>query len=134
MISRTFRYRVSWLNWAATMLTACAAMMFFWHRSAACALVGLALMVAGVLMVERMIHTSYMFTSAGLLVIDRGRFSRTLRIPVSEILDARVVRGRFLPVRYVLIEYGVGRFASVQPVGEESFISEIRRRQELIDI
>lgn len=134
MISRTFRYRVSWPNWAAMMLTACAAMTFFWHRSAACAMVGLALMVAGVLMVERMVHTSYMFTSDGLLVIDRGRFSRTLRIPVSEILDARVVRGRLLPVKYVLIEYGAGRFASAQPVGEESFISEIRRRQELIDI
>ena len=131
---RTFHYRVTFAGFVAVVLTAAAAFSFLWHRTAPNVIIGFMLVFAAMLMIERMIHTEYTFTPEGMLVIRRGRFSRTLSVPVNEILRAEVVRHRLLPVRYVLIEYGAGHEVSVQPVGEDAFLRELRKRQEQFDI
>ena len=128
-MNRTFHYRASLLNYAAVVLAAAAALCVFWYKSAAKAIVGMVLMIAVVLMVERIIHTAYVFTDDGLLVICKGRFSRHLTIRISDILSAEVIRRGLLPVRYVLIRYGAGHEVAVQPVNETAFINEIKRRQ-----
>ena len=69
IMNRTFHYRVSLLNYVAIVVVAAAALCMFWHRSAAGAVAGLALMMAVVLMVERIVHTAYVFTADGMLVI-----------------------------------------------------------------
>ena len=86
--------------------------------------------LACVLMIERILHTVYVFTADGLLVINRGRFSRQTVIHVSDILSAEKLRAGVLPVRYVLVRYGAGHEVAVQPVNEDAFIGEIRRRQQ----
>ena len=85
-----------------------------------------------VLMIERIIHTVYVLTSDGRLIISRGRFSRSLS--VNEIIRMRVVRPGLLGVRYILIEYGAGHETTVQPVNEEAFMREVRDRQERISL
>ena len=87
-----------------------------------------------VLMIERIIHTVYVLTSDGRLIISRGRFSRSLSVPVNEIIRMRVVRPGPLGVRYILIEYGAGHETTVQPVNEEAFMREVRDRQERISL
>lgn len=129
-MNRTFHYRVSLVNYLAVFIVAAAALFFFWNRSAANAVVGFLLLMAVLMMVERIIHTMYVFTADGMLVIDRGRFSRSIAIPVSDIIKVSIVRLALLPVRFVTIEYGAGRVVTVQPVNEEAFVDEIRRRQE----
>lgn len=128
-MNRTFHYKASFLNYVAVVVVAVGALLVFWHRSAVNAVVGVALMIVIILMVERIIHTAYVFTDKGLLIVNNGRFSRSLSIRVSDILSAEVVRAGVLPVRYVLIKYGAGHEASVQPDNEEAFIREIKRRQ-----
>lgn len=132
-MNRTFHYRVSLLNYVAIAVVAAAALCMFWHRSAAGAVAGLALMMAVVLMVERIVHTAYVFTADGMLVISKGRFSRRVAIRITDIVSVERVRAGVLGVRYVLIRYGAGREVSVQPAGEEAFVGEITRRQELME-
>lgn len=129
-MNRTFHYRVSLVNYLAVFIVAAAALFFFWNRSIANAVVGFLLLMAVLMMVERIIHTMYVFTADGMLVIDRGRFSRSIAIPVSDIIKVGIVRPALLPVRFVTIEYGAGRVVTVQPVNEEAFVDEIKRRQE----
>lgn len=132
-MNRTFHYRVSFLNYAAIVVVAACALFAFWHRSAPNVVLGVGLMAVMVLMVERIIHTSYVFTDDGMLVVCKGRFSRTLTIRVGDIVSARIVRAGLLPVKYVLVRYGAGREISLQPVNDEAFISEVRRRQALVE-
>lgn len=132
-MNRTFHYRVSLLNYVAIVVVAAAALCMFWHRSAAGAVAGLALMMAVVLMVERIVHTAYVFTADGMLIISKGRFSRRVAIRITDIVSVERVRASVLGVRYVLIRYGAGREVSVQPAGEEAFVGEITRRQELME-
>ena len=133
IMNRTFHYRVSLLNYVAIVVVAAAALCMFWHRSAAGAVAGLALMMAVVLMVERIVHTAYVFTADGMLIISKGRFSRRVAIRITDIVSVERVRASVLGVRYVLIRYGAGREVSVQPAGEEAFVGEITRRQELME-
>ena len=132
-MNRTFHNRVSLLNYVAIVVVAAAALCMFWHRSAAGAVAGLALMMAVVLMVERIVHTAYVFTADGMLIISKGRFSRRVAIRITDIVSVERVRAGVLGVRYVLIRYGAGREVSVQPAGEEAFVGEITRRQELME-
>lgn len=125
---------MSSLNIIAVVAVASAAFFFLWHRSAANAVAGFLLIIIGVMMVERMIHTVYVFGSDDVLTISKGRFSRSLRIPVNEILRVRKMRMGVLPVSYLLIEYGAGHITSAQPVNEEAFIREVERRQRQIDL
>ena len=119
MINRTFHYRVSFLNYAAIIVVAVAALCAFWHKSAANAVVGFALMVVVVLMVERIVHTAYTLTADGRLRVSKGRFSRRVEILLADIVSVETVHGRLLPVRYVLVRYGAGHELAVQPANEE---------------
>lgn len=124
---------MSLVNYIAVFIVAAAALFFFWNRSAANAVVGFLLLMAVLLMVERIIHTMYVFTADGMLVIDKGRFSRPVAIPVGDIIKATIVRPALLPVRFVAIEYGAGHVITVQPVNEEAFVDEVKRRQKEAD-
>ena len=133
MINRTFHYRVSFLNYAAIIVVAVAALCAFWHKSAANAVVGFALMIVVVLMVERIVHTAYTLTADGRLRVSKGRFSRRVEIRLADIVSVETVHGRLLPVRYVLVRYGAGHELAVQPANEEAFIEEIRKRQKALE-
>lgn len=133
MTNRTFHYRVSFLNYAAIIVVAVAALCAFWQRSAANAVVGLALMVVVVLMVERIVHTAYTLTADGRLRVSKGRFSRRVEIRLTDIVSVETVHGRLLPVRYLLVRYGSGHELAVQPANEEAFIEEIRKRQKALE-
>ncbi|WP_302332126.1 PH domain-containing protein [Prevotella sp.] len=133
-MNRSFHYRASWLNYTCIIVVAVAAMYSLWHRSVVNAIVGFLLMGVVVLMIERIIHTVYVLTSDGRLIISRGRFSREMSVPVNEIIRMSVIRPKLLGVRYILIEYGAGHETTVQPVNEEAFMREVRDRQERVCI
>lgn len=133
-MNRSFHYRASWLNYTCIIVVAVAAMYSLWRRSVVNAIVGFMLMGVVVLMIERIIHTVYVLTADGRLIISRGRFSRELSVPVNEIIRMSVIRPRLLGVRYILIEYGAGHETTVQPVNEEAFMREVRDRQERVCI
>ena len=104
-----------------------------WMRSAANALLGFVVVIILVVIIERVIHTVYIFTSAGNLVIDHGRFARKITIPVNEIIKSTVVNTPMRLSHYILLEYGAEHFVLVQPENYEAFVEELRRRQAKID-
>ena len=101
---------------------------FFWQRSAAQALVALLLVCLDVVMIERAVHSSYMLKEEGTLEVNKGRFSKPLRIPLAEIIRIDVRKAPFGLTRYVLVEHGRHRLTSLQPERPEEFVKEVKKR------
>lgn len=129
----TFRYRVSWLNYAAIAVAVGVALYAFCQGAVTYIAAGFLLITAAVAMAERIAHTAYVFTADDRIFIRKGRLSRPVVIRVGDIVSVETVRGRLLPVRYVLLRYGLDHEVSVQPADEDAFIGEIRRRLEQTD-
>lgn len=91
----------------------------FWSKAA---IPGALLVVLTVLVMERVLHSEYVFRD-GFLEIDRGRFFRKKAIPLMEITSCRPMTTTFGMVHYLLIGYGNGRLVAVQPEQEASFVS-----------
>lgn len=117
---------------SAVIVVAATAFFFLWHRSTVNAVLGFALLITAMLMVERMIHTVYALTSDGLLSIERGRFAHSLTIPLNEIITIKAVRLKPFMVKVVVLEYGTGRVTSVQPQDCDAFINELKNRQKTL--
>lgn len=126
-MNHTFSRQISFPDVVPPVLSAVMAMTFLWHRTAAGACGGLFMVIFTVFVIERLLHTEYIFSN-GKLFIKRGRFSRIQIICIDEITRVEVMSRMF--VRYVLIEYGAGHCMSVQPDNIKAFIDEIRKRQE----
>ena len=91
-------------------------------------IVGMLLVVIIVLMLERLLHTEYVIEGKH-LIICKGRFQQQITVEVEDIVNAKVVRHRFMPVRYILIEDVRGKMYGVQPVNEEGFLKELEKRK-----
>ena len=96
---------------------------FFWIKVA---IVSLFLLIIGVGMIERVLHTTYTVGET-----DEGYFLLfpTL-LPVSEIRRVIPMNRLFGLSRYLLVEYGENRLLSVEPEEESEFIAEIKKRQQ----
>ena len=79
-----------------------------------------------VVIIEKLIHTTYTVTPDGKLVLSFGRFSRSKEILMKDITSVERASsmqvGRFAVMRYVLVKYGEGKCAVLLPVKEEEFI------------
>lgn len=91
-------------------------------------IVGMLLVIIIVLMLERLLHTEYVFEGRQ-LIIRKGRFHQQTTVEVDDIVETRIVKHRFMPVRYILIEDVRGKMFGVQPVNEEGFIKEVEKRK-----
>ena len=103
---------------------------FFWIKTA---IISLLLLIVGVGMIERVLHTTYTIGLADdqyFLLVDKGRFSFQTMVPVNEISRVIPIRRLFGLSRYLLVEYGENRLLSVEPQEEEEFIAEIKKRKQ----
>jgi len=112
------------------MAAAALALMCFTERSMAAALMGFGMLAIAAVSVERIIHTTYVLTSDGRLLVSKGRFARIVDIGCSEVTSVRLVKRRLLLSSHVVIEYGDGKTVVVQPEAEERFVKEMRRRMD----
>ncbi len=133
MTVRTFQHKVTAVAVGAIVMVAVAALWLLLLRSGVGAVLGLLLVCLDVAAIERVVHSAYVFTADGRLVISRGRFARQQVIAVGEILHAEVRQGPLRLFSYVLIEYGAHRLTSAQPEHASAFLDEIVKRQKLID-
>lgn len=127
MMNRTFRHRLTPAAIMMPVATALLALSFLWEKDMAGVLAGICLTALTVALIERLLHTEYVFSS-GTLTVKRGRFTHKKEIRVGEITRASVVKR--LLVTYILIEYGAGHSLSAQPDNADEFIKEIRKRQD----
>ena len=105
------------------------AFYLFWIKMA---IVGVVVVAFVLLIIERVLHTKYVFSTddkGEWLTIHKGRFARSRVIAVNEIIRWTSMKTSFGLSRYLLLEYGAGKLAAVQPESDEAFILEIRKRQ-----
>lgn len=104
----------------------------FWTKTLVPALVTLLMLVV---LVERIIHTTYTVTTDGRLIVSRGRFSSVLVLPLSDIRRIEKMRsaniGRFHLSEYLIIYYtgegGAERSVTLQPTKEEELVAYIKK-------
>lgn len=128
-MDRTFHQRLSPATACGILAFGLLALYLFWVKSA---LMGCILAAVVVLMIERVVHTNYVFRrdeDEEMLYIDNGRFSKTRRIRVNDIVQCRKMTTGFGLSQYVLLQCGHKRLVSVQPDSADAFIAEVRKRQ-----
>ncbi len=133
ILQRSFHRRLTWEAMACILLLAACALYFLLQRSPSYAVIALVLVCIDVVMIERAIHTTYSFTAEGNLVVSRGRFSRDVVFPVSDITRVERHRPLLWGSGFLLITYGANHYISVQPDQENSFLDEIKRQQKKYD-
>ena len=107
------------------------AVYFFWVKLP---LPALCCMVFLVFVVERLIHTFYVFADDGCLYIHQGRFSKVRKLALSDIREAAVVSPSslaFLKSRdTVMLELRDGSLRFITPSPAEEFCRYLKRRKE----
>ena len=127
-MNRIFHYKVSFSDVCAVFLLAVLTFYFFWIRSL---LVALPVAAVWIVVVERILNTTYTFTPEG-LEVNGGRFSRLRVIRYADIARLKQMSNCFGLVSYILIENASGRFLSVKPQNAGSFIDEMNKRMNKI--
>lgn len=107
------------------------AVYFFWVKLP---LPALCCMVFLVFVVERLIHTFYVFADDGCLYIHQGRFSKVRKLALADIREAAVVSPSslaFLKSRdTVMLELRDGSLRFITPSPAEEFCRYLKRRKE----
>ncbi|MCD8318160.1 MAG: hypothetical protein LUC45_04595 [Paraprevotella sp.] len=98
------------------------AVCFFWMKQPVAAL---CFMVFLVFVIERLIHTMYVFTDDGRLFIHQGRFSKDCKLCLSDIEKAEIIRASslaFLKNRHsVMLTMQNGSIIFITPFPAEEF-------------
>ncbi|MBR6980058.1 MAG: hypothetical protein IKH88_09525 [Prevotella sp.] len=132
-MKRTFQHRVTVAGVSLVLLLAAVALFFFWKRTSSAAVVATLALCVDVFIVERLIHTTYVFTDDDRLVVSHGRFSRPVAIPLADVTRTEKKRSCFGLVRYVLVEYGTCRMVSVMTENDDAFVKEMCKRTRYIE-
>ncbi len=107
------------------------AVYFFWIKQP---LPALCAMVFLVFVVERLIHTSYVFTDDGHLLLCRGRFAQVRQLRLEDISRAEVVRaGRLSFLHHkdmVALTLRDGTTKLITPSPAEEFCRYLRKRRD----
>ncbi len=128
-MDRTFHQRLSPATSCGILAFGLLALYMFWIKSV---LAGCLLAIVVVVIIERIMHTTYVFRNNGeeeMLYIDNGRFSKTRQIRVNDIVSCRKMSTGFGLSQYVLLQCGHKRLVSVQPDNADAFIVEVKKRQ-----
>ncbi len=130
-MNRIFHARILFAHCLFLLLLTFLLLFAFWKQLG---LIAFAVMLLMVLVVERLIHTTYTFTPEGTLLLYYGRFARpkTLRIEdIHTVERASSMRvGRFALVHCVLLTFRQGGCVALIPRQEEEFIEYLWRRME----
>lgn len=128
-MDRTFHQRFSPASACGILAFALLALYLFWVKNA---LAGCCLAAVVLVMIERIIHTTYVFSHNGneeMLVINKGRFSKTKHIRINDIVKCHKMSTGFGLSQYILLQCGHKTLVSVQPDNADAFIAEIKKRQ-----
>lgn len=129
-MDRIFHARIAAGQFLGLLLVGGTTVWMLWEKQALPAAV---LMFCLVVIIERLIHTTYTVTADGRLKLYYGRFSRGREIALKEITSVERASsmqvGRLAVMRYVLVRYGAGRCAALLPVKEEEFIRLVEERR-----
>lgn len=127
-MNRIFYARIAMGHYLSMILFTVLLLYGFLERNALCAFVGMMLLV---LLIERLIHTTYTLTPQGTLIVYKGRFSKKLIISVNEIHAVEQVSsmrvGGYSLMRCLMLTYGSNRHEALMPIKEEEFIRVLHK-------
>lgn len=132
-MERTFHEKGSWAGFALVVILSGFVIHLFWYRSSINALMALILSGFLIIVIDKMINSTYTFTDDFKLIIRNGKFSKETVIMINEITDASIVEVKVFKRKYVLINYGADHELGIRPDGEERFIRELKKRQKQLD-
>lgn len=129
-MNRIFHARIAWYQYFLLIVLGVNAFGSLWCKYI---LLAVLMMLLLIVVIEQVIHTTYTITSDGKLILYYGRFIRKITVPIREITSVRMYHsmkfGKFSVTKYVLIEYGNGKFASAMPVKEREFIDLLEKKR-----
>lgn len=130
-MDRVFQARIRLSSIFLLAAVTVAAVYFMWCKNGILMAVALLFMVV---VIEMMVKTAYTVKASGMLVIKRGRFSRTVEINLQDIesierINRFRVFGRTMS-KYLLIHVKGGGAVAVMPVNEEGFVKCIEKCRE----
>lgn len=123
-MDRIFHQRFTLAAKCGIMVFTLMAFYMLWMQKA---LAGIVLMLIVVVMIERVIHTVYIFHGSD-LIIDRGRFSRRQIISLPTVTAVRCVPTALRLGHVLTIEHDDGRLTAVQPEDDDRFTEEMKKR------
>ena len=122
-MNRIFHARIAMGQYLFLILIGILAVYMLWYKSPFLAAI---FMLWLVVIIEKLIHTTYTVTPDGKLVLSFGRFSRSKEILMKDITS---VERASSVMRYVLVKYGEGKCVVLLPVKEEEFIRLLEERR-----
>lgn len=131
-MNRIFHARIHFAMYMLVILLTMCVGWAFWNKAV---LTGTAALLLLVITVERIIHTVYVLTADGRLVIDRGRFARCRNLWLADIKRVEKCRrfcvgGRSV-LSYLLLVCVNDRQVAVMPVNEDEFMEAlVKKRKE----
>mgnify|MGYP004455041579 FL=1 len=137
-MNRQFHAKVSMRSYVLLAALLSVAISFIWSTEhVARQWIGVVLAVVLLIMVvviERIINTTYTITTEGTLVIHEGRFSKDVVISIGDIdridrINRYRIAGRPL-LSYLVVVLSDGKEYGIMPKNEENFIKCITRKRE----
>jgi hypothetical protein len=129
--TRTYRARLQTGNWILIILMSALTIYLIWEGNG---LLIAASLVFLLIIIERSVHTEYKLSQTE-LIIDNGKLSKTIIIPISDIKRIERIRklriGHKAIINYLIIVYGDEKTVSVIPQHEEDFINQILKIRRL---
>lgn len=129
--TRTYRARLQTGNWILIILMSALTIYLIWEGNG---LLIAASLVFLLIIIERSVHTEYKLNQTE-LIIDNGKLSKTIIIPISDIKRIERIRklriGHKAIINYLIIVYGDEKTISVIPQHEEDFINQILKIRQL---
>lgn len=132
-MEKTFHEKGSWAGFALVVILAGFVIRLFWYRSSINALMALILSGFLIIVIDKMINSTYTFTDDFRLIIRNGKFSKETVIMINEITSAEIVNIKVFKRRYVLVNYGIDHEVGIRPDDEGRFLRELKKRQKQLD-
>ena len=130
-MNRIFHVKIAGGTYFLLILLTAVMVFAFWCMKA---MIGLVVALGLIIIIERIIHSTYTLTADGKLVVYYGRFYKGKTIPLTDITDVELKRssgfGGIMPSKYVLIHYEKKNLLSLVPVKPEEFINALVKRLE----
>lgn len=128
-MNRIFHARIGIWQYIFLAMIAFLTVFLLWDQYALPAAIG---MIWLIILIEKLIHTTYTITPDGKLMLYFGRFSRKREILIKDIVSVErgssMQVGRFALLRYVLVKCGNGKHEALLPVKEGEFIRLLEER------
>ena len=133
-MNRIFHARIHFAMYILIMILTIGACLAFWYKMA---VYGTVMLLFLIVVIERIIHTTYTITTENELIVYYGRFMRKRIIPIKSV--RRIEKCRHLRLRkhsllsYLLIIYDNEKYISVMPIKEDEFLETLTRTRHEAD-